>query len=119
MVINQGDIFWVDLGRPSGSAPGFERPYVVIQNNVFNQSQIRTVIVCALTSNLMRGAGPGNVVLGKGEGQLAKRSVVNVSQLFTLDKSALVRRIGTLSRERIREILEGVYLMLAPRDLGD
>ncbi len=102
MVINQGDIYWVDLEEPSGSEPGYKHPHVVIQNNVFNRSQIRTVVVCALTSNLKRASAPGNLLLEKGEANLPKQSVVNVSQVFTVDKSQLDEYIGTLSSRRVR-----------------
>ncbi len=119
MVINQGDIFWIDLGRPSGSAPGYRHPHVVIQNNLFNRSRISTVVVCALTSNLKRAGAPGNVLLARGEANLPKRSVVNVSQIFTVDKSDLVERIGTLSAQRVREILDGIRLLLEPREVKE
>lgn len=116
-MIRQGDIYWVDLGSPTGSGPGYQHPHVVIQNNVFNQSRINTAMVCALTSNLKRGGAPGNVLLNKGEGKLKKQSVVNVSQVFTVDKSQLVEKIGTLSADRVREILEGLLLVIEPRDV--
>lgn len=117
MTISQGDVFWVDLGRPAGSGPGYRHPHLVIQNNLFNQSRIGTVIVCALTSNLKRAAAPGNVMLGAGEANLPKRSVVNVSQVFTVDKTALAARIGAVSPRRIRQILDGVRLLTEPRDV--
>ena len=116
-MIRQGDIYWVDLGSPTGSGPGYQHPHVVIQNNVFNRSRINTAMVCALTSNLKRGGAPGNVLLNKGEGKLKKQSVVNVSQVFTVDKSQLVEKIGTLSADRVREILEGLLLVIEPRDV--
>jgi mRNA interferase MazF len=116
MVINQGDIYWVELEEPSGSEPGYRHPHVVVQNNVFNRSQIQTVVVCALTSNLKRASAPGNVVLDKKEGNLPKQSVVNVSQIFTVDKSQLGEYIGTLSPKRMREILDGIKLILEPRE---
>jgi len=116
MVINQGDIYWVDLEEPSGSEPGYRHPHVVVQNNVFNRSLIRTVVVCALTSNLKRAAAPGNVLLDQKEGNLPKRSVVNVSQIFTVDKSQLNEYLGTLSPKRVREILTGIKLVLEPRE---
>ncbi len=116
MVINQGDIYWVDLDEPSGSEPGYKHPHIVIQNNLFNRSQIRTVIVLALTSNLKRAAAPGNVLLDKGEANLPKQSVVNVSQVFTVDKSQLDEYIGTLSSKRVREILNGIRLVIEPRE---
>lgn len=116
MVINQGDVFWVNPGIPTGSEPGFRRPYVVIQNNVFNHTQINTTVVCAVTSNLHRAQLPGNVRLYKGEANLPKASVVNVTQLLTVDKQVLAEKIGTLSKERIRQVLEGLHLLTDPRE---
>jgi mRNA interferase MazF len=118
MVIEQGGIYWIDLGNPSGSSPGYRHPHVVIQNNIFNQSRINTVVVCVITSNLKRAEAPGNVLLDEGEGNLPKQSVVNVSQIFTVDKNDLEEKIGKLSRKRINELLAGVQLVLEPRDFG-
>lgn len=117
MVINQGDIFWVDLEEPLGSEPGYRHPHVVIQNNVFNRSRISTVVVCTLTSNLKRASAPGNVMLDVGEADLPKQSVVNVSQIFTVDKRQLGEKIGTLSPERVRQILDGVKLVVETRNI--
>lgn len=117
MVINQGDVFWIDFGMPSGSEPGYRHPHVVVQNNVFNQSRINTVVVCALTSNLRLVDAPGNVLLEEGEANLPKQSVVNVSQIFTVDKRDLDEKIGTLAPRRMRQILDGVHLVLEPRDV--
>jgi mRNA interferase MazF len=119
MVIEQGDVFWVDLGDPSGSGPGYRHPHVVIQNNLFNRSRINTVVVCVITSNLKRAQAPGNVLLKKGEANLPKPSVVNVSQIFTVDKSELVEKIGTLSPQSVRQILDGIRLLTEPRDVDD
>lgn len=117
MVINQGDIFWVDLGEPVGSEPGYRHPHVIIQNNVFNRSHINTVVVCALTSNLKRGVVPGNVLLDPGEANLPKQSVVVISQIFTVDKIQLDEYIGTLSSSRVGQILEGIKLLIEPREV--
>ncbi len=117
MVINQGDIYWIELDEPTGSEPGYSHPHVVVQNNVFNASRINTVIVCALTSNIKRASTPGNVLLEKGEANLPKQSVVLVSQIFTVDKSQLGEFIGTLSERRIKQIIEGIYLMTEIRNL--
>jgi mRNA interferase MazF len=117
MVINQGDICWVVLGQPSGSGPGYRHPHVVIQNNLFNHSRINTVVVCTLTSNLKRAESPGNVLLAKGEANLPKKSVVNVSQIFTVDKSDLTEKIGSLSPNRLAQILAGIRLLLEPREV--
>ncbi len=115
MIIRQGDVYWVELGEPRGSAPGYRHPHVVVQNNVFNQSAIGTVVICALTSNLQRAEAPGNILLKRGEANLKKDSVVNISQLATVDKGDLVERIGSLSPERIRQIIAGIRLLLEPR----
>jgi len=118
-VIRQGDVYWVDLGAPSGSGPGLLHPHVVVQNDLFNRSRLATVVVCALTSNLDRGVAPGNVLLDEGEAGLPKQSVVNVSQIFTVDKADLVEKIGMLSPSRLREILAGLDLLLEPRDVEE
>ena len=118
MIIRQGDVFWIDLEEPEGSEPGFRHPHVVVQNNVFNRSRINTVVVCSLTSNLKRAAVPGNVLLKKGEANLKKDSVVNVSQIVTIDRADLVERIGTLSPDRVKQIIEGIGLLLEPRDVS-
>jgi len=117
MVINQGEVYWIDLDAPRGSEPGYRHPHVVVQNNLFNHSQVRTVVVCPLTSNLKRANAPGNVLLEKREAGLSKQSVVNVSQIFTVDKSQLSDYIGTLSSKRIRQTLDGIKLVLEPRDV--
>lgn len=117
MVINQGDIYWIDLGEPVGIQSAYRHPHVVIQNNVFNQSRIATVVVCALTSNLRRANAPGNVLLEKNEANLPKQSVVNVSQIFTVSKEQLQQKIGTLGKARIEQILAGIQLVIEPRDI--
>lgn len=118
-MIRQGELYWVDLERPRASEPGFLRPCVVVQNNVFNQSAIHTVIVCVMTSRLGHTRHPGNVLLDAGEGDLPERSVVNVSQVVTVDKSQLLDRIGALSPRRIREVLKGINLLIEPREPRD
>ena len=104
--------------EPLGSAPGYDRPYLIGQNNVFNSGRIKTVVACGLTSNLRRAGDPGNVLLFPGEADLPEQSVVNVSQIVTLDKSQLRARIGALSAEHVREVLRGINLLLEPREAG-
>ncbi len=117
MIIKQGEIYWIDLGEPEGSEPGYRHPHVVVQNNVFNHSRINTVVVCALTSNLKRAAVPGNVLLKKGEAGLKKDSVVNVSQVVTVNKSDLVELIGSLPLARVKQITAGLKLLIEPREV--
>ena len=109
-------MFWAGVVEPIGSEPGYDRPYVIVQNNAFNNSRIDTVVVCGLTSNLRRAGDPGNVLLSPGEADLPEQSVVNVSQIVTLDKTQLRARIGVLSPEHVREVLRGINLVLEPRE---
>ena len=107
----QGEIYWYDFGPAVGSAPADRRPCVVMQSDEFNESRIATTVVCAITSNLMRADAPGNIPLRLGEGGLPKSSVVNVSQIFTIDKAELDEFIGRLSRARVREVRQGLALL--------
>jgi mRNA interferase MazF len=118
VVIRQGEIYWLDVGKPRGSEPGYRHPYLVVQNNLFNASLINTVVVCSLTSNLRRAAAPGNVLLRKGEANLPKKSVVNVSQIFTVNKSDLIEKIGQVSKQQFLEILEGIRSLTEPKDIS-
>ena len=118
-MINQGDIFWVDLGEPSGSEPAYRHPHLVIQNNLFNRSRINTVVVCALTSNLERVKSPGNVLLDKGEANLPKQSVVNITKIFTVNKRYLTEKVGSVSRDRMGQVLDGIGLLILPRDITE
>jgi mRNA interferase MazF len=114
MVIRQGDVYWLDLGEPVGSGPGYRHPHVVIQNDAINRSGIETVLLCGITSNLKRAGSPGNVLLEAGEAGLPKPSVVNVSQLFTVDRSELLEKVGSLSPERLRWVVDGVQAFVEP-----
>jgi mRNA interferase MazF len=112
----QGDIFWADFDEPDDSEPGYTRPVVVVQNNARNRSDIGTVIVCTLTRNLNRESDPGNVLLEADESGLHQPCVVNVSQVFTINKEDLRDKIGTLDFIRVWEIYDGLRVLLAPKD---
>jgi mRNA interferase MazF len=114
MVIEQGDVAWVILPPARGSAPAGRRPAVVLQHDRFNRTRIATTVVAAITSNLRLAALPGNVRLARGEAGLPRPSVVNVTQIATVDRADLVGRIGHLSRARLSEVWRGVVLVLAP-----
>ena len=111
--IRRGDIFWIDPDGSQGSIPGRAHPHVVIQDDVFNDSRINTVIVCALSSNLRRASEPGNVMLEPEEGGLPKRSVVIVSQLSSVYKSQLGERVGALATSRVDQIIAGLRFQQA------
>jgi mRNA interferase MazF len=112
MVIAQGDVFWVELGEPFGSEPGFRRPVLVVQGDPYNRSRISTVVVVPLTSNLRLAHLPGNVGLPARASGLPKDSVANVSQPLTLDRQRLSERAGHLSRRWVDQVLRGLDVVL-------
>jgi len=109
--IHRGDLYWIAPDDSRGPAPSYSHPHVVVQDDVFNQSRITTVVVCALTSNLHRAGEPGNLLLEPGEGGLPERSVVVVSQISSVDKARLGERIGSLSAARVDEIIDGLRFL--------
>jgi mRNA interferase MazF len=108
----RGEIWWAALPRPVGSGPGHRRPVLVIQSDAFNASRIDTVIVAAITSNLELARAPGNVRLDAAQSQLSKDSVVNVSQLATLDRRILTEHVTSLSGELMDRVDAGLRLVL-------
>lgn len=111
-MVSRGEIWWVDFGEPDGSAPGYRRPAVVVSSDRFNLSRLATVIVAAVTSNLRLAQAPGNVALTSDSSGLSKESVVNVSQLLTIDRSLLDERAGVLSASHMRAVDNGLRLVL-------
>ena len=112
MVIRDGSIYWVDFSPAKGSEPKGRRPGLVIQNNILNDSKINTVVMVAITTTLKFGDLPGNVVLRKGEANLPKKCVVNVTQIKSVDKKSIKEEIGTLSAQRLQEVRDGLKLIL-------
>jgi mRNA interferase MazF len=110
--IERGEIWWADLPEPRLSEPGYRRPVVIIQANSFNHSRIQTTIVATITTNLDIAAAPGNVLLPARSAGLSRESVVNVSQLLTLDRSFLTARAGVLSPRLQRSVDEGLRTVL-------
>ena len=109
--IRQGQVYWVDLRPASGSAPAERHPCVVVQNDIFNRSAIGTTLVCLITSNLGRAKAPGNVLLRKGEASLSRASVVNISQVLTVDKTELVEYSGMLSGPSAAAVRDGLHML--------
>jgi mRNA interferase MazF len=112
LVIGQAEIWWADLGEPTGSAPGYRRPIVVVQCDALNHSRIRTVVCVPLTSNLNWARAPGNVRLSAAATNLPKDSVANVSLVVALDKLQLVERIGKIPRRQFELVLAGIDVIL-------
>jgi len=110
--IQRGDIWWADLPAPRGSEPGYRRPVLVVQADAFNLSRIQTAVVAAITSNIELAEAPGNVLLPGRTAGLPRDSVVNVSQLLTLDRSFLAEHAGTLPPRLQRCVDEGLRLVL-------
>jgi mRNA interferase MazF len=108
----RGEMWWANLPDPVGSEPGYRRPVVVIQDDTFTQSRLSTVIVVIITSNIQLAEAPGNVLLPRGVSGLSRDSVVNVSQIFTIDKTFLVECIGSLPGYLQEEIDEGLRTVL-------
>ena len=111
--MKKGEIWWATLDDPRGSEPGYRRPVVIISSDEFNKSKIQTVIVATITSNLRLGDAPGNFQLMKQDFGLPKDSVVNVSQVLTLDKSFLTKPIGQLSIKKMLTLNDGLKLVLS------
>ena len=116
---SRGDVFWVEPDETRGSLPAIVHPHVVVQDDVFNRSRIATVVVCALTTNLKRASEPGNVLLEAAEGNLPKPSVIVVSQVSVVEKTKLGAYIGSLSPERVEQILAGMRFQQASFFRGD
>ena len=116
MGVRQGELYWLRFGG-QGSEPSGRRPAMVIQHDRFNRSAIQTTIVAAVTSNLKMARVPGNVRLKKGEANLALASVINMTQIRTIDRSRLDERIGTLSPRRIHQVLAGLSLVFGFDDV--
>jgi mRNA interferase MazF len=111
--VRRGEIWWASLGEPHGSEPGFQRPVLIVQSNEFNESAIGTAICAVITSNTRLADAPGNVRVTRRASGLTDDSVVNVSQLITLDKHMLTENVGRLPAQVLRDVEAGIRLVLA------
>ena len=109
----RGDIWWADIPEPVGSGPGFRRPVLVIQADLFNATGIRTVIAVMLTSNQRMAELPGNVAVPGSACGLNKDSVVNITQVLTIDRALLTDHAGTLPPRFMKAVSEGLRMVLA------
>jgi mRNA interferase MazF len=113
MVMQRGEIWWASLPEPEGSGPGYRRPVLIVQANEFNRSKINTIIAAVITSNLALASAPGNVHLGPRSSGLPKESVVNISQLITIDKRFLTERIKLIDQHAMQEVDAGLRTILS------
>jgi mRNA interferase MazF len=112
MVVERGQVWWADLAEPRGSGPGFRRPLLIMQDDAFNRSRIRTVIAVVLTSNVRLLEAPGNVLVPAKASGLPKDSVANVSQVITLDRDFLAEPAGKIQGQALRDVENGLRLVL-------
>ena len=110
--IQRGEIWWADLPQPRPSEPGYRRPVMVIQADAFNRSKIQTVVVAVISSNIRLGAAPGNVFLPADESGLPKDSIINVSQLLTIDRSFLTEHVSRIPSGLEASVNAGLRLVL-------
>jgi mRNA interferase MazF len=113
LVVERGQIWWADLGEPIGSEPGFRRPVLVVQNDAFNRSRLRTVLAVVLTSNLRLVQAPGNVLISAKSAGLPRDSVANVSQVITVDRDFLSEPAGRIRGQLLKDVENGLRLALA------
>jgi mRNA interferase MazF len=113
MVIKRGEIWWADLPEPIGSSPGFSRPVLIVQSDSFNKTNLNTSIVALITTNLDLAEMKGNVLLKKNQSDLPKDSVLNVTQIFTIDKRLLVEYVGAVSERKMEQVEKGLRLVLS------
>jgi mRNA interferase MazF len=110
--MRRGDVWWASLDEPVGSGPGLRRPVLVVQSNPFNLSRISTVVVLVISSNLALAEAPGNVRLSKSDSGLPKPSVVNVSQILTVDRGLLTDHVRALPGRVMERVNLGLHLVL-------
>lgn len=110
--MKRGEVWWASLPAPAGSGPGLRRPVLVVQSNPFNDSRIATVVIAAITSNLALAEAPGNIRIGKSESGLSKPSIINVSQVLTVDRSYLTERVRALPQQIMSRVDGGLRLVL-------
>ena len=112
LVIHQGELYWMLFSGARASEPWGRRPALILQHDRFNRSRLNTVVVAAITSNLRYATLPGNVRIRRGEGNMPRPCVVNVTQIQTIDRAYLQKKIGTLPHRILRRVWEGVQLVL-------
>jgi mRNA interferase MazF len=110
--VNRGEVWWAELTEPIKSEPGYKRPVVIIQNDAFNISKINTIICIIITTNLILSEAPGNILLPSRSTGLLKDSVLNISQIITIDKSMLVEKIGKLTNKQLNKVNESLKIAL-------
>ena len=108
----RGEIWLGEFGIPYGSETGFSRPVLIVQDDGFNDSKIKTIVVLPLTTNLRLLDAPGNVLVKKKESKLKEDSVIIATQLYAIDRSRLKERCSKITKETMKEVEIGMKLVL-------
>jgi mRNA interferase MazF len=108
----RGEIWWTDYGIPYGSEPGYRRPVIILQNNFFNNSKIKTTIVIPLSTNVLLAEVPGNIFITKKDSKLTKDSVILISQIGVIDKERLLEKVSKIDREIMEKIENNILFIL-------
>jgi mRNA interferase MazF len=111
--MERGEVWWAHLSNPIASEPGFNRPVLVFQSDIFNRSRMHTIVAVVLTANLRLSEAPGNVLIPAAGTGLPKDSVANVSQVITLDQSFLTEKCCKLPPHLVRSVDEGLRFVLS------
>lgn len=111
--MKRGELWWADLPDPAGSAPDYRRPVLIVQADAFNASNIQTVVVLMITSNLRLANAPGNLFIGSQQSGLPRDSVINVSQILTIDRTMLTDYVSSLSVKKLQQVEAGMRLVLS------
>jgi mRNA interferase MazF len=109
----RGELWWADLGLPRGSAPALRRPVVIVSDDHYNRSELRTATVVVLTSNLRLAAVPGNVAVSADLAGVEEDSIANVTQIATIDRGVLEKRIGAMPDWVMAQVDAGLERALA------
>jgi len=108
----RGEIWWAEFGIPYGSEAGYTRPVLIVQDDSFNESKIKTIVVLPLTTNLRLLDAPGNVFVGKKESKLIGDSVIIVAQLYAIDRGRFQKKISKVTKEIMIQVEIGMKLVL-------
>ena len=113
MKVQNGSVYWIRINSAADSAGDGLRPFLTVQSDALNASRLNTVVMLALTDRSEFSLLPGNVTLEPGEANLTKQYIVNVSQFMTFAKKNLGDRIGSVGKERMQEVYDGIRLVLS------
>jgi mRNA interferase MazF len=108
----RGEIWWAEFGIPYGSETGYSRPVLIVQDDSFNESRIKTIVVLPLTTNLRLLDAPGNVLIRKNESKLIDDSVIIVAQLYAIDRERFKKKVSKVTKEIMLQVEIGIKLVL-------